>query len=497
MRQLIFLLLVFAGYTAARAQPFVVDTSYTDKHWPVYMKVYPNGKTTWISIGDSAGTRSYYANTFEQGSGQISRRHLTEMETTAGIVAFDGANKIVWLELTRNTDTLFIRWLACDENGQLVQDRQSSLAVQGLKTITSGRFYDARFLLILEQFNAPGDVRNISMLELDTLGNLLVNRTLPGLTTIFVNNPNFKVYEPVTWLSDSSWLIQTMHRDTLAGGGQQVWSQKVTAFDYSGNMRWSIDALPYGATTSWKDENQLYLWAWGLGLRSYTRIANGLQLNWGKSRSDLGLSLHQMSYPNVSTDGNGITLVGNDTSYHIGIMRLDFQGNVLWHRKHALWHAFPLPPQFPQTNYENWALQIHRNADGHYWLYGLQQETIHFINYDHIGLWYAYLDSNGCVNQQCTPLAVEGSVAKSSARLKVYPNPANDLIHVNFENSQSLKDAELRLSDMQGRIWSQTRVNDLEFEHVLPVHELEPGIYVLQLIQDGRLVAFEKVIVQR
>lgn len=180
MRQLILLLFIFAGYSVAQAQPFMVDTSYTDKHRPVHMKVYPNGKTIWISIKDSAGTSSYYANTFIQGSIQLTQSHITYTENYTGIVAFDWEDKLQWLELTQNADTLFIRWLACDDNGHLVHIRRSSLVLAGIKKISSGRFYDGRFLLVLEQYNTAGEARNLSLLEFDTLGQLVVNRPSTG-----------------------------------------------------------------------------------------------------------------------------------------------------------------------------------------------------------------------------------------------------------------------------------------------------------------------------
>jgi len=496
MRQLILLLFLLFVYVAGHAQPFVVDTSYTPpKNFPVHMKVNPNGKTVWVSFGDSANASMYYFNSFQQGVGQVAQRIIAPREYTIGLAAFDWEEKLVWVESAHDADSLFFRWLNCDINGNVTLARKTSLAMPGFKMVVSGRYLNGRILLLLAQWAAHGGIQNLSLHAFDTLGNLLEIHPILGIANTNLLDASIRSAN-VSWLNDSSWIIQTSIRDTTPGG-QLVILQSVSALDYAGNLRWTVAEFPFGNAT-WADESEVYIWeSPQRRLRAYWRTGNSLQLRWEKNAADLGLSNDQMEYPLFSKDANGITMVGNDTSYHMAILRMDLHGNVIWHRKHLLWHAPSIPPQFPQNSHENLAAQIHRNAARHYWIFGVQREVMPFINYEHSALWYAYLDSNGCVNQQCTPLAVEETAAKSAIGLHSYPNPANDLLHVNFKTGQSLKNVELRLSDMQGRIRSQTRVNDVDAAHILPVHELEPGIYVLQLILDGRLVAFEKVVVGR
>lgn len=109
--------------------------------------------------------------------------------------------------------------------------------------------------------------------------------------------------------------------------------------------------------------------------------------------------------------------------------------------------------------------------------------------------WVLQIDSFGCLIPGCAVSVAETKLNQVS--LKVWPNPASELLYMNYKSNQPQKSTELRLSDMQGRIRFQNKSAEPEVQYILPIHALEAGVYVLQLVQHGRLVAFEKVVVGR
>jgi hypothetical protein len=83
--------------------------------------------------------------------------------------------------------------------------------------------------------------------------------------------------------------------------------------------------------------------------------------------------------------------------------------------------------------------------------------------------------------------------AATKGSLKVYPNPANELIFV--ENTkESLHGIHLIIYDVQGRKVRSQKVTGSKSE--IDIAGLHAGIYVLQLSKDGNLIHIEKVVIQ-
>ncbi len=93
-----------------------------------------------------------------------------------------------------------------------------------------------------------------------------------------------------------------------------------------------------------------------------------------------------------------------------------------------------------------------------------------------------------------TPLELTSSASATiKGSLKVYPNPATELIFV--ENTkESLHGIHLIIYDGQGREVRSQKVTGSKSE--IDIAGLHAGIYVLQLSKDGNLIHTEKVVIQ-
>jgi len=76
------------------------------------------------------------------------------------------------------------------------------------------------------------------------------------------------------------------------------------------------------------------------------------------------------------------------------------------------------------------------------------------------------------------------SSLESDHSLSLYPNPAEDILNINMQDSASPLD--LRIFDMQGRLVSSQRLIPRgRFDAQVDVSHLDPGMYIIEAIQDG------------
>lgn len=84
--------------------------------------------------------------------------------------------------------------------------------------------------------------------------------------------------------------------------------------------------------------------------------------------------------------------------------------------------------------------------------------------------------------------------------LSLSPNPAQDLLKVNYELQKEVKDLMLVVHDATGKVVLQKRMEGRDtgtFQHELNVSDLANGFFVSSLIANGRTVATEKFLVNK
>ncbi|MGC4128332.1 MAG: T9SS type A sorting domain-containing protein, partial [Bergeyella sp.] len=86
-------------------------------------------------------------------------------------------------------------------------------------------------------------------------------------------------------------------------------------------------------------------------------------------------------------------------------------------------------------------------------------------------------------------LAVGCPPSKMFETLKIYPNPAHDILHITMLNTD-LRDFTFELRDMSGKMISKTQNNSM-----IDVSGLKPGIYTGTLNVEGQETT-KKIIIQ-
>lgn len=118
-------------------------------------------------------------------------------------------------------------------------------------------------------------------------------------------------------------------------------------------------------------------------------------------------------------------------------------------------------------------------------------------------IWLLTLDENGCWNGDCgeyividsdstTLTSVAEAPAPASARL--YPNPSRGLVTLELPARAIHRPYEATVSNLQGQVLSRFRVRGPET--TLHLAGFAPGIYLVQVFQDGQVVHTQRLVLQ-
>ncbi len=78
--------------------------------------------------------------------------------------------------------------------------------------------------------------------------------------------------------------------------------------------------------------------------------------------------------------------------------------------------------------------------------------------------------------------------------LRIYPNPSNGVFNMEFSSALG-EDIEIRIINVLGQILREERLSPTEL-YWLDLSNRPQGLYLLQLRQNGRLVAYHKLMVK-
>lgn len=88
--------------------------------------------------------------------------------------------------------------------------------------------------------------------------------------------------------------------------------------------------------------------------------------------------------------------------------------------------------------------------------------------------WLLRIDSNGCANVNCTPLAIQENTNEAFNEVAIYPNPATDKIYIKTIATEVIKN--IRLFDIRGTaIKTQITGNEID------VSMLANGLYIIEI----------------
>jgi hypothetical protein len=108
------------------------------------------------------------------------------------------------------------------------------------------------------------------------------------------------------------------------------------------------------------------------------------------------------------------------------------------------------------------------------------------------GLWLLKLDSMGCLTPDCAGTELYTSVKDEKGNWKnlkeiffsIYPNPAKEVVNIDFFSPQPGRKMELMVSDMNGVGLYRTEINNEKHVEQINVSGYKPGSYVVSLLNE-------------
>ena len=112
--------------------------------------------------------------------------------------------------------------------------------------------------------------------------------------------------------------------------------------------------------------------------------------------------------------------------------------------------------------------------------------------------WLMKLDSFGCLVPGCQLIDATEEVQEQGTLL-LYPNPARDYLNFFYRPTPGLssRDIRFRIFDTSGRELQRFEAQAGEATYIVPLWHWPPGVYFLQLLQNGLPVKTERFVVTR
>lgn len=108
------------------------------------------------------------------------------------------------------------------------------------------------------------------------------------------------------------------------------------------------------------------------------------------------------------------------------------------------------------------------------------------------------VDADGAFSYSIVKVIHLNDATVSGITLHVMPNPYVDNVNVKFE-SASYGKAELRIINASGVVVNKTEANVVNGDNTIQLQNLSskaPGVYVIAMVIDGKLISNEKIIKQ-
>ncbi len=80
--------------------------------------------------------------------------------------------------------------------------------------------------------------------------------------------------------------------------------------------------------------------------------------------------------------------------------------------------------------------------------------------------------------------------------VKVFPNPAHDVVKLAFNTEKVYNTSEIQLVDLSGRVVYSEKVETKEGLIAIDISTVPTGVYVCNLVGDGVTIARDKIVVQ-
>jgi hypothetical protein len=170
------------------------------------------------------------------------------------------------------------------------------------------------------------------------------------------------------------------------------------------------------------------------------------------------------------------TLYNAASNYKFFILKTTANGDSLWMKRYS------------RDDANIYASDWLQNEDGGFTVCGS-------VNGPNIpGYWDAWLmrvDSNGCIDEFCTPVGIKEESFEWEDALSVYPNPANDFI--NFESNETIN--KIEISNAHGQVIENINGNSIDI-YQLSTSNYKNGIYFYHITLANKTSIHGKFLIQ-
>jgi hypothetical protein len=324
---------------------------------------------------------------------------------------------------------------------------------------------------------------------------------------------------------------------------------QVIKVDSSGNLQWSkyygsantTDVIYSAVETPEKDlifvgVKDIYYPRFEVDFQYYLFKTNSLgDLIWEKSYGNRNwLEGYQAI---IKTKDNNYLLGGSvnytpitNTDIPIQLTKINTNGDTLWERKYLRSGEDILTDMVETTDgsivFTGWIYRntprfqaagyLHKvNARGDsLWMRTIDSDTMYDDYINHINqtsdkgfiltgagfppgrrnaeAWIIKVDSLGCTYNGCAISTATHDYTEGSHVMTLFPNPASDVLNIDFKTTAFLKDARLLVVDVVGRVIKNVKLDDLTSQYSLDVQGIPNGIYFCTLLSNHKTIEIQK-----
>lgn len=121
------------------------------------------------------------------------------------------------------------------------------------------------------------------------------------------------------------------------------------------------------------------------------------------------------------------------------------------------------------------------------------------------GLWILRLDSMGCLTPDCSGTELVTSISEVKKGYKelrevffsISPNPANEIVKIDYFSPQPNRNVSFNLYDFNGRLLQAIDASSSILNYTIPIANLSYGTYFVSMLMNGNVVQTEKLIISK
>ncbi|RLD70880.1 MAG: hypothetical protein DRI87_07715 [Bacteroidetes bacterium] len=183
---------------------------------------------------------------------------------------------------------------------------------------------------------------------------------------------------------------------------------------------------------------------------------------------------------------------GSYTSYYSGeeypfimgwILCIDSSGNQLWYKEYALLTG--------HMSFND-LYDVRETPDGGLIGVGMVNPTVPDTGTNDI--WLMKMDSTGCLFAGCDTTVVVEETAVSQKYFKLYPNPANEYIALEYDLGYNTENPVVEIVTLSGVHTETFRLRGIRGIKIVDLRDRQTGTYIIRLTANGKTLQNEKFV---